>query len=117
MHVFTICHFRTVYFFIDIASKTPYKSILGSDAQRSTEAHFEFYMVAGAHLFKAILENISPRSQDKIVVIDYFITHGIEFDWVHLYNNISDAIRNGHVKVTMYERVGKDLEQYVLHGS
>lgn len=50
-------------------------------------------------------------------VIDYLITHGIEFDWVHLYNNISDAIRNGHVKVTMYEQVGKDLEQYVLHGS
>jgi len=33
MHVFTIHHFRTVYFFIGVASHTPYKAVLGSDAQ------------------------------------------------------------------------------------
>ncbi|XP_040425183.1 5'-nucleotidase domain-containing protein 2 [Cygnus olor] len=49
-------------------------------------------------------------------VIDYFITHGIEFDQVHLYKDISDAIRDVHVKGVMYKWIEKDMEQYILHG-
>ena len=49
-------------------------------------------------------------------VIDYFITHGIEFDQVHLYKDISDAIRDVYVKGVMYKWIEKDLEQYILHG-
>ncbi|XP_054694345.1 5'-nucleotidase domain-containing protein 2 isoform X1 [Grus americana] len=49
-------------------------------------------------------------------VIDYFISHGIEFDQVHLYKDISDAIRDVHVKGVMYKWIEKDLEQYILHG-
>uniref|UniRef100_A0A8C9F5Z2 5'-nucleotidase domain containing 2 n=1 Tax=Pavo cristatus TaxID=9049 RepID=A0A8C9F5Z2_PAVCR len=42
-------------------------------------------------------------------VIDYFITHGIEFDQVHLYKDISDAIRDVHVKGVMYKWIEKDM--------
>ncbi|NXU63418.1 NT5D2 protein, partial [Horornis vulcanius] len=49
-------------------------------------------------------------------VIDYFINHGIEFDQVHLYKDISDAIRDVHVKGVMYKWIEKDMEQYILHG-
>ncbi|XP_025927294.1 5'-nucleotidase domain-containing protein 2 isoform X1 [Apteryx rowi] len=49
-------------------------------------------------------------------VIDYFITHGIEFDQVHLYKDISDAIKDVHVKGVMYKWIEKDLEKYILHG-
>ncbi|XP_064374775.1 5'-nucleotidase domain-containing protein 2 isoform X2 [Dromaius novaehollandiae] len=49
-------------------------------------------------------------------VIDYFITHGIEFDQVHLYKDISDAIKDVHVKGVMYKWIEKDMEKYILHG-
>ncbi|KAK2533957.1 hypothetical protein Q9233_004494 [Columba guinea] len=49
-------------------------------------------------------------------VIDYFITYGIEFGQVHLYKDISDAIRDVYVKGVMYKWIEKDLEQYILHG-
>uniref|UniRef100_A0A8C0IT81 5'-nucleotidase domain containing 2 n=1 Tax=Chelonoidis abingdonii TaxID=106734 RepID=A0A8C0IT81_CHEAB len=49
-------------------------------------------------------------------VIDYFINHGIEFDQVHLYKDISDAIKDVHVKGMMYKWIEKDMEEYILHG-
>ncbi|XP_073208547.1 5'-nucleotidase domain-containing protein 2 isoform X2 [Lepidochelys kempii] len=49
-------------------------------------------------------------------VIDYFINHGIEFDQVHLYKDISDAIKDVHVKGMMYKWIEKDMEKYILHG-
>ncbi|KAK2544802.1 hypothetical protein Q9966_001613 [Columba livia] len=49
-------------------------------------------------------------------VIDYFITYGTEFGQVHLYKDISDAIRDVYVKGVMYKWIEKDLEQYILHG-
>ncbi|KAK2539877.1 hypothetical protein Q9233_001581 [Columba guinea] len=49
-------------------------------------------------------------------VTDHFITHGIEFDQLHLYKDISDAIRDVHVKGAMCKWIEKDLEQCILHG-
>ncbi|OPJ68483.1 hypothetical protein AV530_006114 [Patagioenas fasciata monilis] len=40
-------------------------------------------------------------------VIDYFITHGIEFNQVHLYKDISDAIRDVYVKGVMHKGLKK----------
>ncbi|XP_025062544.1 5'-nucleotidase domain-containing protein 2 [Alligator sinensis] len=49
-------------------------------------------------------------------VIDYFLAHGIEFDQIHLYKDISDAIKDVHVKGMMYQWIEKDMEKYILHG-
>uniref|UniRef100_H3BGR0 5'-nucleotidase domain containing 2 n=1 Tax=Latimeria chalumnae TaxID=7897 RepID=H3BGR0_LATCH len=49
-------------------------------------------------------------------VNDYFINHNIEFDPVHLYRDITDAIKDVHVKGMMYKWIEKDMENYILHG-
>ncbi|OPJ75796.1 hypothetical protein AV530_011952 [Patagioenas fasciata monilis] len=49
-------------------------------------------------------------------VIDYFITHGIDFDQKHLYKDIFDAVRDVHVKGVMCKWIEKDLEQPILQG-
>ncbi|XP_061473968.1 5'-nucleotidase domain-containing protein 2 isoform X2 [Rhineura floridana] len=49
-------------------------------------------------------------------VTDYFMTHNIEYDQVHLYKDISDAIKDVHVKGMMYKWIEKDMEKYILHG-
>jgi len=43
-------------------------------------------------------------------VIDYFTSHGTEFDQVHLYEDTSDAIRDTRVKGGRYKWIEKDLE-------
>ncbi|XP_060095911.1 5'-nucleotidase domain-containing protein 2 [Heteronotia binoei] len=49
-------------------------------------------------------------------VTDYFMAHNIEYDQVHLYKDISDAIKDVHVKGMMYKWIEKDMEKYILHG-
>ncbi|XP_070793142.1 5'-nucleotidase domain-containing protein 2 [Pituophis catenifer annectens] len=49
-------------------------------------------------------------------VTDYFMTHNIEYDQVHLFKDISDAIKDVHVKGMMYKWIEKDMEKYILHG-
>ncbi|XP_033875561.3 5'-nucleotidase domain-containing protein 2-like isoform X1 [Acipenser ruthenus] len=49
-------------------------------------------------------------------VNDYFITHNIEFDQGHLYKDVTDSIKDVHVKGLMYEWIEKDMEKYILHG-
>lgn len=45
------------------------------------------------------LSSLFPFPQVMLSSItDYFITHGIELDRVHLYKDISDAIRDVHMK-------------------
>nr|XP_056719295.1 5'-nucleotidase domain-containing protein 2 isoform X2 [Euleptes europaea] len=50
-------------------------------------------------------------------VTDYFMSQNIEYDQVHLYKDISDAIKDVHVKGTMYNWIEKDMEKYILHGN
>ncbi|XP_038627648.1 5'-nucleotidase domain-containing protein 2 [Tachyglossus aculeatus] len=49
-------------------------------------------------------------------VVDHFITHNIEFDQVHLFKDITDAIKDVHVKGMMYQWIEKDMEKFILHG-
>ncbi|XP_048347071.1 5'-nucleotidase domain-containing protein 2 isoform X2 [Sphaerodactylus townsendi] len=49
-------------------------------------------------------------------VTDYFMAQNIEYDQVHLYKDISDAIKDVHVKGMMYKWIEKDMEKYILHG-
>lgn len=59
-----------------------------------------------------MLEQVEmPWRKLQPVVIDHFITHGIEFDHVHLYKDISDAKGDIHVKEVIYKWIEKDLER------
>ncbi|MBN3308764.1 NT5D2 protein, partial [Amia calva] len=49
-------------------------------------------------------------------VNDYFITHNIEFDPVHLFKDVTDSIKDVHVKGMMYQWIEKDMEKYILNG-
>ncbi|MGH0187081.1 UNVERIFIED_CONTAM: hypothetical protein FKN15_023747 [Acipenser sinensis] len=42
-------------------------------------------------------------------VNDYFITHNIEFDQGHLYKDVTDSIKDVHVKGLMYKWIEKDM--------
>ncbi|XP_072102908.1 5'-nucleotidase domain-containing protein 2-like [Mobula birostris] len=50
------------------------------------------------------------------VTNDYFLSHDIEFDPLHLYRDITDAIAQVHIKGFMYKWVMEDLEKYILRG-
>uniref|UniRef100_A0A8B9LNT7 5'-nucleotidase domain containing 2 n=1 Tax=Astyanax mexicanus TaxID=7994 RepID=A0A8B9LNT7_ASTMX len=47
---------------------------------------------------------------------DYFISNDIEYDPVHLYKDVSDAIAMVHIKGYMYKWIMADLEKYILRG-
>ncbi|XP_062923666.1 5'-nucleotidase domain-containing protein 2-like isoform X3 [Mobula hypostoma] len=49
-------------------------------------------------------------------VNDYFINHNIEYDPVHLFRDVSDAISNVHIKGMMYKWIENDFENCILHG-
>uniref|UniRef100_A0A672PEH0 5'-nucleotidase domain-containing protein 2-like n=1 Tax=Sinocyclocheilus grahami TaxID=75366 RepID=A0A672PEH0_SINGR len=47
---------------------------------------------------------------------DYFISNDVEYDPVHLYKDVSDAIGMVHIKGYMYKWIMQDLEKYILRG-
>uniref|UniRef100_A0A8C3G2I9 5'-nucleotidase domain containing 2 n=1 Tax=Cyclopterus lumpus TaxID=8103 RepID=A0A8C3G2I9_CYCLU len=47
---------------------------------------------------------------------DFFITNGIEYDPVHLFKDISEAIGMVHLKGYMYKWVMEDLDKFILRG-
>ncbi|XP_056279635.1 5'-nucleotidase domain-containing protein 2 isoform X2 [Pseudoliparis swirei] len=47
---------------------------------------------------------------------DFFITNGIDYDPVHLFKDISEAIGMVHVKGFMYKWVMEDLDKFILRG-
>uniref|UniRef100_UPI00358FFBD5 5'-nucleotidase domain-containing protein 3-like isoform X2 n=1 Tax=Myxine glutinosa TaxID=7769 RepID=UPI00358FFBD5 len=49
-------------------------------------------------------------------VNDYFIRHNIDYDPVHLYKDVSDAVRDVHVKGLIYNIIAKDMGRYIQHG-
>ncbi|XP_078270161.1 5'-nucleotidase domain-containing protein 2-like [Rhinoraja longicauda] len=49
-------------------------------------------------------------------VNDYFINHNIEYDPVHLFKDVSDAISTVHIKGMMYKWIENDLENCILRG-
>ncbi|KAL4837971.1 hypothetical protein H8958_016660 [Nasalis larvatus] len=42
-------------------------------------------------------------------VMDYFLGHSLEFDQAHLYKDVTDAIRDVHVKALMYQWIEQDM--------
>ncbi|PNJ32527.1 NT5DC2 isoform 11, partial [Pongo abelii] len=49
-------------------------------------------------------------------VVDYFLGHSLEFDQAHLYKDVTDAIRDVHVKGLMYQWIEQNMEKYILRG-
>ncbi|XP_028669086.1 5'-nucleotidase domain-containing protein 2 [Erpetoichthys calabaricus] len=57
-----------------------------------------------------------PEMTLLAVANDYFISNNIEYDPVHLYKDVSDTIRDVHIKGYMYKWIMQDLEKYILRG-
>ncbi|XP_068128900.1 5'-nucleotidase domain-containing protein 3 isoform X2 [Hyperolius riggenbachi] len=49
-------------------------------------------------------------------VNDYFRKNNIDYEAVHLYKDVKDAIRDVHVKGLMYRAVEADIERYIRYG-
>ncbi|MEE6505830.1 hypothetical protein FKM82_005670 [Ascaphus truei] len=50
-----------------------------------------------------------PEMTLLAVVNDFFLTNGIDYDPIHLYRDVTDAIRDVHVKGFMYKWIMQDL--------
>uniref|UniRef100_A0AAR2LKH1 5'-nucleotidase domain containing 2 n=1 Tax=Pygocentrus nattereri TaxID=42514 RepID=A0AAR2LKH1_PYGNA len=57
-----------------------------------------------------------PEMTLLAVANDYFISNDIEYDPVHLYKDVSEAIGMVHIKGYMYKWIMEDLEKYILRG-
>ncbi|XP_064417884.1 5'-nucleotidase domain-containing protein 3 [Latimeria chalumnae] len=49
-------------------------------------------------------------------VNDYFITNNIDYEPVHLYKDVKEAIRDVHVKGMMYRAIEADIGRYICYG-
>ncbi|KAM3872064.1 5'-nucleotidase domain-containing protein 2 [Diretmus argenteus] len=57
-----------------------------------------------------------PEMTLLAVANDFFITNNIEYDPVHLYKDVSEAIGMVHIKGYMYKWVMQDLEKFIMRG-
>ncbi|CAL8275657.1 unnamed protein product [Boreogadus saida] len=57
-----------------------------------------------------------PEMTLLAVANDYFISNDIEYDPVHLYKDVSEAIGMVHLKGFMYKWITQDLEKFILSG-
>ncbi|TNM86789.1 hypothetical protein fugu_007019 [Takifugu bimaculatus] len=57
-----------------------------------------------------------PEMTLLAVANDYFITNDIEYDPVHLFKDVSEAIGMVHLKGYMYKWVMEDLDKFILRG-
>ncbi|XP_035012854.2 5'-nucleotidase domain-containing protein 3 [Hippoglossus stenolepis] len=49
-------------------------------------------------------------------VNDFFMRHNIDYEPVHLYKDVKEAIRDVHVKGIMYRAVEADIDKYICYG-
>ncbi|XP_034552470.1 5'-nucleotidase domain-containing protein 2 [Notolabrus celidotus] len=57
-----------------------------------------------------------PEMTLLAVANDYFVTNGIEYDPVHLFKDVSEAIGMVHLKGFMYKWIMEDLKKFILRG-
>ncbi|OCT67287.1 hypothetical protein XELAEV_18038572mg [Xenopus laevis] len=57
-----------------------------------------------------------PEMTLLAVANDFFLTNDIDYDPIHLYKDVTDAIRDVHIKGFMYKWIMQDLEKYILRG-
>ncbi|XP_048657116.1 5'-nucleotidase domain-containing protein 2 isoform X1 [Marmota marmota marmota] len=83
--------------------------------------HIPLYQMSGFYgkgpSIKQFMDIFSlPEMALLSCVVDHFLSHGLEFDQTHLYKDVTDAIRDVHVKGLMYQWIERDMEKYILRG-
>lgn len=69
------------------------------------------------HAMKQFMDIFSlPEMTLLLCVNDYFMKHNIDYEPVHLYKDVKEAIRDVHVKGIMYREVEADIEKYICYG-
>ncbi|XP_053487214.1 5'-nucleotidase domain-containing protein 3 [Ictalurus furcatus] len=69
------------------------------------------------HTMKQFMDIFSlPEMTLLLCVNDYFMKHNIDYEPVHLYKDVKEAIRDVHVKGIMYREVEADIEKYICYG-
>uniref|UniRef100_A0A8C5GUT1 5'-nucleotidase domain-containing protein 3-like n=1 Tax=Gouania willdenowi TaxID=441366 RepID=A0A8C5GUT1_GOUWI len=69
------------------------------------------------HSMKQFMDIFSlPEMNLLSCVNDFFMRHNIDYEPVHLYKDVKEAIRDVHVKGIMYRAVDADIEKYICYG-
>ncbi|KAG7455847.1 hypothetical protein MATL_G00245370 [Megalops atlanticus] len=69
------------------------------------------------HTMKQFMDIFSlPEMTLLSCVNDYFMKHNIDYEPVHLYKDVKEAIGDVHVKGIMYRAVDADIEKYICYG-
>ncbi|CAG08707.1 unnamed protein product, partial [Tetraodon nigroviridis] len=69
------------------------------------------------HTMKQFMDIFSlPEMTLLSCVNDFFMKHNIDYEPVHLYKDVKEAIRDVHVKGIMYRAVEADIEKYICYG-
>uniref|UniRef100_A0A3Q3WU46 Uncharacterized protein n=1 Tax=Mola mola TaxID=94237 RepID=A0A3Q3WU46_MOLML len=69
------------------------------------------------HTMKQFMDIFSlPEMTLLSCVNDFFMTHNIDYEPVHLYKDVKEAIRDVHIKGAMYRTVEADIEKYICYG-
>ncbi|XP_051545231.1 5'-nucleotidase domain-containing protein 3-like [Myxocyprinus asiaticus] len=68
------------------------------------------------HTMKQFMDIFSlPEMTLLSCVNDYFMKHNIDYEPVHLYKDVKEAIGDVHVKGIMYRAVEADIEKYICY--
>ncbi|KAK7121519.1 hypothetical protein R3I93_022566 [Phoxinus phoxinus] len=69
------------------------------------------------HTMKQFMDIFSlPEMTLLSCVNDYFLKHNIDYEPVHLYKDVKEAIGDVHVRGIMYRAVEADIEKYICYG-
>nr|XP_019934532.1 PREDICTED: 5'-nucleotidase domain-containing protein 3 [Paralichthys olivaceus] len=69
------------------------------------------------HTMKQFMDIFSlPEMTLLSCVNDFFMRHNIDYEPVHLYKDVKEAIRDVHVKGIMYRAVEADIDKYICYG-
>ncbi|KAM7396933.1 hypothetical protein PAMP_019936 [Pampus punctatissimus] len=79
--------------------------------------HYDVQKSSHGHTMKQFMDIFSlPEMTLLSCVNDFFMRHNIDYEPVHLYKDVKEAIRDVHVKGIMYRAVEADIEKYICYG-
>ncbi|MGH0147097.1 UNVERIFIED_CONTAM: hypothetical protein FKN15_021980 [Acipenser sinensis] len=79
--------------------------------------HYDVQKSSHGHTMKQFMDIFSlPEMTLLSCVNDYFMKHNIDYEPVHLYKDVKEAIGDVHVKGIMYRAVEADIEKYICYG-
>ncbi|KTF80428.1 hypothetical protein cypCar_00039740 [Cyprinus carpio] len=79
--------------------------------------HYDVQKSSHGHTMKQFMDIFSlPEMTLLLCVNDYFMKHNIDYEPVHLYKDVKEAIGDVHVRGIMYRAVEADNEKYICYG-